>query len=106
VQSVKRKFIKIKKSAGKVAADILQRIAKIYHLKGDAKGPEDLSYVRQHYTQKCCKELIEALEAHTTRALPRSPLMKAISYALAQKEEITRIFESGVHSLDNNAIER
>lgn len=103
---VRRKFIEIEKSAGKVAADILQRIAKIYHLEGDAKSPEELLRIRQHHTQKCCHELIEALEAHAARALPKSPLMKALSYALSQREEITRIFESGEYYLDNNAIER
>ena len=72
---VRRKFIETKKSAGKVSADILKRIAKIYHLEGDAKDPENLTYIGQLYIQKCCKELIEALEAHATRALPRSPLM-------------------------------
>lgn len=103
---VRRKFIEIEKSAGKVAADILLRIAKIYHLEGDAKNPEELLKIRQQYTQKLCAELIEALKAHAARALPRSPLMKALSYALSQKEEIARIFKSGECALDNNAIER
>jgi transposase len=103
---VRRKFIEVEKTAGKVVADILQRIAKIYHLEGTAKNPEELLEIRQKHTQEMCAELIKTLQAHAARALPRSPVMKALTYALNQKEEIARIFESGEHALDNNAIER
>jgi hypothetical protein len=81
-------------------------IAAIYHKEASAKTVEAKAAVRQARTRGMAHDLIALMESWAQKTLPKSPLMGALSYALNQKDEILRIFESGIADLDNNAIER
>ena len=103
---VRRKFIDVQASAGAASSQILKSIAAIYHKEASAKTVEARAAVRLARTRDMAHALIALMESWAQKTLPKSPLMGALSYALNQKEEILRIFESGVADLDNNAIER
>jgi transposase len=92
---VRRKFIEVQSSAGSACARILKLIAAIYQKEASAKTTEARLLVRKNCTRAMAVELLQ-----------KSPLSKAIAYALNQKGEIERIFDSGEFELDNNPIER
>ena len=103
---IRRAFIEVQKTAGKEVARILTLIAQIYKLESHIKSPDQRLAVRQERSKKIADQLFEFISATATRTLPKSDLMKALNYALNQKDAVLRIFERGEFDLDNNAIER
>jgi transposase len=97
-------------------------------MKSDAvRVPIALAHIRQLYaiekrardldeTERCALRVAEAkpvldafkawLDAEAQRALPKSPLGEAISYARTQWIALTRYLEDGLLELDNNRAER
>lgn len=84
----------------------MKLIAEVYRGEVNAKTPEGRLAVRQARTRRLLEELFVFLKACMLKTLPKSPLAKALSYAIKQEVEVMRIMESGVYELDNNSIER
>ena len=103
---VRRKFIEVQKTAQQESGQVLQLIAKLYHLENEAKDESARLILRQKKSLPILEKLFEFLKTTNEIILPRSPLAGAISYTLKQEIEIRRIFDSGMLALDNNAIER
>jgi transposase len=103
---VRRKFVEVEKTASKECAQVLRRIAEIYHKEKSAKTSAERLEIRQRTTHKLLQELLDYVTALHARTLPQAPLSKAINYMLSQRVEIERIMTRGEFDLDNNAIER
>jgi transposase len=103
---IRRKFIECQPSAGHECGRILKLIAEVYRGEVSAKTPEARLAVRQARTRRLLEELFVFLKACMLKTLPKSPLARALSYAIKQEVEVMRIMDSGVYELDNNSIER
>jgi hypothetical protein len=105
---VRRKFIEVDKIAPKEVTAILQMFAKLYHFEKQWVALNDSE--RKEKRNKHSKEVLEKLHTYLSSlqqvTLPKSPLAKAINYALSQWSAILRILDDGSFHLDNNAIER
>lgn len=103
---IRRAFLEVKDIAGKETTKALTLISQLYKFENDCKTSRARFQVRQSKSIKIVDEIFEFLKATAQRTLPKSPLMKALNYALNQEAEVRRILESGIYDLDNNAIER
>jgi transposase len=106
---VRRKFVDIHKAQGSaIAGEAIKRIAQLYGVEKDVRGqsPE----VRMKARQSKFKPIFDDLETWLHEQLPKisgkSPLAKAIRYALTRMKKLRPWLDHGFLELDNNAAER
>ena len=106
---VRRKFVDIHKAQGSaIAEEAIKRIAQLYGVEKEVRGqpPE----VRVKARQSKSKPIFDDLEAWLHAQLPKisgkSPLARAIRYALTRMKKLRPWLDHGFLELDNNAAER
>jgi transposase len=102
---VRRKFIEIEKIAGKDVKVALETIAKLYKAEPKDRTPELVQATRTKISAPLVTQLHGYLTGWSKRTLPRSPVQKAIQYALSQWEALTLFLTHPHVMLDNNLIE-
>lgn len=102
---VRRKFIEVEKIAGKDVRVALEIIAKLYRAEQKDCNSEETQATRSKVSAPLVLELHKHLTAWSNRTLPRSPVQKAIQYALTQWEALTLFLVHPHVRLDNNLIE-
>ena len=102
---VRRKFIEIEKLAGKDVKVALEIIAKLYKTEPKDRTPEVIQAARRKSSAPLVHDLHGYLTSWSKRTLPRSPVQKAIQYALSQWEALTLFLTHPQVMLDNNLIE-
>ena len=106
---IRRKFVDIHKAQGSaIAEEAIKRIAQLYGVEKDVRGqPPD---VRVKARQSKSKPIFDDLETWLQAQLPKisgkSPLAKAIRYALKRMKKLRPWLDHGFLELDNNAAER
>jgi hypothetical protein len=93
---------------------LLARVRELYRVEEDARVATEtraelvaLRYVlRQERSVAILKTMKEELLRWQGEVLPKSPVGKAVSYALNQWTELTRFLGDGAIEIDNNAAER
>jgi hypothetical protein len=106
----RRKFFEAKDSSPLEASEMLEWISQLYKLERTVPPDSDHDPQRLAMRQEEAKPKLEAmkerLEAMALTALPKSPLGKAVSYALNNWNLLTRYVEDGRFPLDNNTAEQ
>lgn len=106
---VRRKFVDIHNSQGSaIAEEAIKRIAQLYGVEKDVRGqPPD---VRVKARQSRSKPIFDDLETWLHAQLPKtsgkSPLARAIRYALTRMKKLRPYLDHGTLELDNNTAER
>lgn len=67
---------------------------------------EERGALREEKSRPIAESFFEWLESLRDTMLPRSPLAKAVGYALNQREALLRFLKDGRLKLDNNRAER
>jgi hypothetical protein len=106
----RRKFYESLETAPEEASAVMAGIRRLYGLEKKARDhgldATGLVELRRFRSVPILDAIREYIEAERERALPQSPLGKAITYALNQWGALTRYVESGHLPIDNNAAER
>ncbi|MEA3388215.1 MAG: IS66 family transposase [Pseudomonadota bacterium] len=91
-----------------IAAEVLRRIAAVYHIDGSVRGcsPEDRVAVRQRDIRPLLDELHAYILASRRRLSAKSNLTKALNYIVNHWEGLTRFLDDGRIELDSNVVER
>jgi len=109
---VRRKFFDLKLTNPKERKLMIELINKLYHedrklRKQDPKlREEEFQKKRKEGSEPILKKIRSTLEDWNLKSIPKSPLSKAVGYALNQWKELTVFLEYGFAELDNNAVER
>src|SRR5262249_2569584 len=100
----RRKFDEARTTAPLLAHVALARIQQLYGIeKACAKLPvEERRVIRQRDAVSLLNAFGEWLDEQSRKALPKSPIGKAISYARAQWEDLQTYTLDGELSIDNN----
>lgn len=106
----RRKFIEAESSEPDLAAEILSRIRDLYAIERTAKdagmGDGERGGLRQEKAMPILESLRARLAVLEGRALPRSPMGKAVGYAQRQWAALCTYVTDGRLEIDNNAAER
>lgn len=93
-----------------VAQDILNLVGELYDIERIAKEKKMTDWARRAFRKKRSKPLIKKiykwLHYHQEIVVPKSPLGKAIAYALNNWIALTRFLGDGRLEIDNNRSER
>jgi len=104
----RRKFFDATRSSPREAHQILEWVGQLYDIEDQARESSD--EVRQSLRQQEAVPLLDRIECYlaevASRALPKSVLAKAVSYAQNQWQALRRYTEDGRLSIDNNVSER
>jgi len=106
---VRRKFVDIHKAQGSaIAEEAIKRIAQLYGVEKDVRGqsPDVRVKARQSRSKPIFDDLETWLHAQLPRISGKSPLAKAIRYALTRMKKLRPWLDHGFLELDNNAAER
>ena len=106
---VRRKFVDIFTAQGSaIAEEAIKRIAELYAVEKEARGkpPEERAALRQADAKPIFDELEEWLHAQLPKISGKSPLAKAIRYALGRMPKARPYLSNGFLELDNNTAER
>jgi len=107
---VRRKFFEAKDSKPAEAAEMLERIRLLYKLEASVDpGPQhDLQRLcmRQEMAVPQLSAMKERLDAWAVSILPKSPLGKAVGYAINNWARLVRYTEDPRFPIDNNAAEQ
>lgn len=106
---VRRKFVDVFAAQGSsIAEETIRRIAKLYAVEKEARGgsPEDRVALRQEKAKPVFDDLEQWLHDQLPRISGKSPLAKAIRYALGRLPKARAYLNNGRLELDNNAAER
>jgi transposase len=105
----RRKFVDALESAPERAGPLVTEIRKLYLIerraRDEALTAEQRQALRQSHAAPILLALRPKLEVLQTESLPQSPLGKAVRYALAEWEPLTRYVEDGRLEIDNNLTE-
>jgi transposase len=106
---IRRKFVDVQQSQGSaIAEEAIKRIAKLYGIEKEARGRSPAERVANR--QKEAKPIFDDLETWLHAQLPKisgkSPLAKAIRYALSRMPKTRPYLDNGFLELDNNTCER
>ncbi|MDD5476296.1 MAG: transposase, partial [Syntrophales bacterium] len=104
----RRKFDEASTSRPREAADILARIARLYHqveTPGAQMDPEERRRLRQEQAIPLLEGIFQKLEELRPQTIPSEPLRKAIDYALNQRKALCRYVQDGRLRPDNNLAE-
>jgi transposase len=106
----RRKFESALDSDPDRAGMMLALIGELYAVERQAKEqnlePAQIQALRQQESQPILTRIRNLLDDGSVKVLPKSPLGKAIGYALGQWKALNRYLEAGILSIDNNLSER
>jgi transposase len=106
----RRKFYEVTVANDKanIAISILEQISEIYKIEADIRGldPDQRLENRQQYSKKLVDELFANLKKHRNNLPQKSSTVKAINYAINNKDALMRFLDDGQIEIDNNAAER
>lgn len=106
----RRKFFDAKDASPVEAAWALQAIGQLFKLEREASEGGLSVEARLEQRQEKAKPLVDSffewLEPLKGEVVPKSPLHKAVTYALNQRQALERFLEDGRLKLDNNRAER
>ena len=105
---LRRKFIDARSSAPRPCAQMLEWFRQLYDLEDRARElpAADRGALRQQEAAPVLARMKAELDELSRRALPRSSLGKAVTYALNQWQAFRRYIEDGWRTIDNNISER
>jgi len=106
---IRRKFVDIQQAQGSaIAEDAIVRIAKLYAIEKEARGRslKERAALRQAKAEPLFDDLETWLHAQLPKISGKSPLAKAIRYALNRLPKTRDYLDNGFLELDNNAAER
>jgi hypothetical protein len=105
----RRKFVDALDERPAEAGPIVTEIRKLYlverHARDECLRPDQRSKLRAELSAPILAVLKPRLEALRLGCLPQSPLGKALRYALAEWEPLTRYLQDGRLEIDNNLTE-
>jgi transposase len=104
----RRKFHEARDSDSRLSLEALARIRVLYDVEDRAKAMAagGRLALRQREAVPVLRALGEWLGSLRSRALPKSPIGQAVTYALNQWAALNRYVEDGDLAIDNNAAER
>lgn len=106
----RRKFFEAKDTAPVESAWAMHAISRLFEVEREATEHEldvdERGALREEKSRPIAESFFEWLESLRDTMLPRSPLAKAVGYALNQREALLRFLEDGRLKLDNNRAER
>jgi transposase len=106
----RRKFFESQTSSPLEAAEMLERIRLLYKLEHSVEPGADHDEARRQMRQELAavqlKEIHDRLEVLALKTLPKSPIGKAISYALSNWPYLIRYVDDPGLPLDNNPAEQ
>lgn len=106
----RRKFFEAIPTAKQIATDAVAAIGVLYDVEREAKElgltPEQRKALRQERSKPILDQMLPWLKAQKSAVLPKSPMGKAIGYALNQWTALNRYLDDGRLAIDNNAAER
>lgn len=107
----RRKFDEAKQTDPLRANQMLALIAKLYVIEDRAQeehlDAEGVKALRQKFSKPILEgEIKPLLESWGPEVLPKSPIGKAVTYALNQWEALNRYLDNGILSIDNSLSER
>jgi transposase len=106
---IRRKFVDVFAAEGSaIAGEAIKRIAQLYGIEKQARGlsPEARVALRQANAKSIFDELEKWLHAQLPKISGKSPLAKAIRYALGRMPKTRPYLDHGFLELDNNTAER
>ncbi len=107
----RRKFDEAKQTDPLRAHQMLALIAQLYVIEDQAQeehlDAEGVKALRQKFSKPILEDEIKPLlESWGPEVLPKSPIGKAVTYAVNQWEALNRYLENGILSIDNSLSER
>jgi transposase len=104
----RRKFFDAMKSDGTRARIALGYVRELYAIEKRGRDLDDVQRreLRLAEARPVLETFKDWLDTEAVKALPKSPIGEAISYACAQCVALSRYLEDGVLELDNNRAER
>ena len=106
---IRRKFVDVFTAQGSaIAEEAIKRIAQLYGVEKQARGlsPEIRVALRQEIAEPIFNDLEDWLHAQLPKISGKSPLAKAIRYALNRMPKTRPYLDNGFLELDNNTAER
>lgn len=106
---VRRKFVDVQQSQGSAIAEkAIMSIATLYGIEKQARGccPEERVSIRQRQARPIFDDLETWLQVQLPKISGKSPLAKAIRYALNRLPKTRPYLDNGFLELDNNTCER
>ncbi len=106
---IRRKFVDVFTAQGSaIAEEAIKRIAQLYGVEKEVRGqsPETRVVLRHSKAKPIFDDLEEWLHAQLPKISGKSPLAKAIRYALNRLPKTRPYLENGFLELDNNTAER
>lgn len=106
---IRRKFVDVHKAqSSAIAEEAIRRIADLYGIEKQARGSQPKA--RRALRRDEAKQIFDDLETWLHAQLPnisgKSPLAKAIRYALTRIARLRPYLDNGRLELDNNTAER
>lgn len=91
-----------------IAEEAIKRIARLYGIEKEARGhsPEERVVLRQKKAKPIFDDLETWLHAQLPKISGKSPLARAIRYALSRMLNTRAYLDNGFLELDNNTCER
>ncbi len=105
----RRKFVDVQQSQGSaIAEEAIKRVAKLYGVENEARGcsPTERVAIRQEKAKPVFDDLEAWLHAQLPKISGKSPLARAIRYALTRMPKTRPYLDNGFLELDNNPCER
>ena len=106
---IRRKFVDVQQSQGSaIAEEAIRRIAALYAVEKEARGllPDERASLRNSKAKPVFDDLEIWLHAQLPKISGKSPLAKAIRYALSRMSKTRPYLDNGFLELDNNTCER
>lgn len=106
---IRRKFVDVQQSQGSaIAEEAIQRIAKLYGVEKEIRGhsPEERVVIRRKKVKPIFDNLESWLHAQLPKISGKSPLARAIRFALGRMSKTRHYLDNGFLELDNNTVER
>jgi transposase len=106
---VRRKFVDVYNAqGGTIAEEAIKRIAALYGVEKQARGksPDERTALRRAQAKPLFDDLENWLGAQLPKISGKTPLAKAIRYALSRLPKARTYLENGFLELDNNTVER
>jgi transposase len=104
----RRKFVEAEKTSPREAHEAVARVRQLYAVEDEARSLDApaRAALRQTKATKVLDALKTWLDREQARALPRTPLADALTYAMNQWAALTVYVTDGDLAIDNNAAER
>jgi len=106
----RRKFFDAKETDPARAYQMLALIGQLYDVERKAKEDNldgaGIKQLRQEQSKPVLMEIKSCLDVWSVQVLPKSPVGKAVTYALGQWTALNRYVDNGILSIDNNLAER